>query len=51
MEAQGVPTQTLLDIFQAEKLAIEGLECGLSPERLATVSTVHCVYSESGYPY
>ncbi|KAI0752286.1 RdRP-domain-containing protein [Irpex lacteus] len=38
MEAQGVPTETLLEIFRAEKASIEGLESGFAPERLAGVS-------------
>ncbi|KAI0090965.1 RdRP-domain-containing protein [Irpex rosettiformis] len=38
MEAQGVPTQTLLNIFRAEKASIEGLQHGFAPERLAGVS-------------
>ena len=40
MEAQGVPTETLMSIFRAEKRAIEGLEHGFAPERLASVSVV-----------
>lgn len=40
MEAQGVPTETLLKIFRAEKASIEGLEHGFAPERLAGVSVV-----------
>lgn len=44
MEALGVPTETLLQIFRIEKRAIEGLDDGFDPRRLSMVSVASHPY-------
>ena len=40
MEDQGVPTETLMDVFREEKRSIQGLEDGFDRQRLDDVCTV-----------